>query len=258
VRNPDGVLVSKEIADDQQVGPGDPLPLTIFPDDEEKKRTITPRVLGVYRSFPPSSPVAEMVMSTAAFRPFLLPEPDFHLARVTAGTPPGAVARALRDGPLRGAFAVALSADPNRPDQRTLATLNLTGLDRIESLGAGLIAAVGVAVLGAFMVLERRREFAILRVVGTDTRRLLGMPAQEGAIAVLGSVAVGVPIGLGLGILAVRVLKLFFTLPPPVVSLPGGALAGFIVVMVAASALAIAAALGAVVRVQAADVLREP
>jgi putative ABC transport system permease protein len=258
VRNPNGVLVSKEIADDQQVGPGDPLPLTIFPDDEEKKRTITPRVLGVYRSFPPSSPVAEMVMSTAAFRPFLLPEPDFHLARVTAGTPPGAVARALRDGPLRGAFAVALSADPNRPDQRTLATLNLTGLDRIESLGAGLIAAVGVAVLGAFMVLERRREFAILRVVGTDTRRLLGMPAQEGAIAVLGSVAVGVPIGLGLGILAVRVLKLFFTLPPPVVSLPGGALAGFIVVMVAASALAIAAALGAVVRVQAADVLREP
>ena len=257
-RHPTGVLVSKEIADDEEVGPGDRLPLTIFPDDDEKKRTITPRVLGVYRSFPPSSPVAELVMSTAAFRPFLLPEPDFYLARTLAGHPGIAVAAELRRGRAGGSFDVATTADPNRPDQRSLATLNLTGLNRIEAFGAGLIAAVGVAVLGAFMVLERRREFAILRAIGTDTRQLVDGPAREGAIAVLGSLAAGVPLGLMLGILAVRVLKLFFALPPPVVTLPGGSLLAFVLVMVAASALALGVALAAITRVEPADVLREP
>jgi putative ABC transport system permease protein len=256
--HPNGVLVSKEIATDEEVKPGDKLPMTIFPDDDEKRRNITPTVLGVYRSFPPSSPVSEMVMSTAGFRPYLLPEPDFYLARRIAGHPAEAVADELRRGALRGTFEVSAKVDPNRADQRSLATLNLTGLNRIESIGAGLIAAVGVAVLGAFMVLERRREFAILRAIGTDSRRLVDGPAREGAIAVLGSLAAGIPLGLGLGILAVRVLKLFFTLPPPVVTLPGATLLAFVLLMAAASALALAAALRAVTRVEAADVLREP
>jgi putative ABC transport system permease protein len=257
-RAPGGVLISKELADDEEVKPGEKLPLTIFPDDDEKKRNVTPRIIGIYRSFPPSSPVAELVMSTAGFRPYLLPEPDYYLARTIAGHPTGAVADELRRGPVKRIFDVTARVDPNRPDQRSLATLNLTGLNRIESFGAGLIAAVGVAVLGAFMVLERRREFAILRAIGTDGRRLVDGPAREGMIAVLGSLAAGVPLGLGLGILAVRVLKLFFTLPPPVVTLPGGPLLAFVLVMVAASALALGWALAAVTRVEAAEVLREP
>ena len=257
-RHPTGVLVSKEIADDEEVKPGDELPLTIFPDDDEKKRNITPTVLGVYRSFPPSSPVAELVMSTASFRSYLLPEPDFYLTRTIAGHPGTAIARELSHGPAGRSFDVSTTADPNRPDQRSLATLNLAGLDRIEAFGAGLIAAVGVAVLGAFMVLERRREFAILRAIGTDTRRLVDGPAREGGIAVLGSLAAGVPLGLALGVLAVRVLKLFFTLPPPMVTLPGGSLLAFVIGMVAASALALGVTLAAITRVEPADVLREP
>src|SRR5256884_10019996 len=53
---------------------------------------------------------------------------------------------------------------------RSLASLNLDGLKRIEAIGAGLIAAIGVAVLGAFLVLERRREFAVLEAVGAEDR----------------------------------------------------------------------------------------
>jgi putative ABC transport system permease protein len=257
-RTRNGVLVAKEIATDFEVKPGDPLPLTLFPDDEEKKRNVTFRVVGVYSSFPPDAPPAEMVMTTTEFRPFLLPEPDFWLARTLAGHSAGAVAGELRARGIEHAFAIATAADRARAGQRTLASLNLTGLSRIESLGAVLIAAVGVAVLGAFVVFERRREFALLRAVGTDTPRLLVAPAQEGALAVLGSVLVGVPLGLGLGILAVRVLRLFFTLPPPVLAIDGTSIVAFVALACVASAVAIGGALVAITRIGVAEVLREP
>lgn len=257
-RTPHGVLIAKEVATDLGVHPGDPLPLTIFPDDEEKKRNANLRVVGVYRSFPPASPSAEMVTTTKTFAPFLLPEPDFYLARTLAGHSGPAVADELRRNGIANAYAISTGADLHRTDQRTLAALNLGGLSQIESLGAGLIAAVGLAVLGAFIVLDRRREFAVLRTVGIDGRRLLAQPAQEGLIAVLGSLLLGVPVGLGLGLLAVRVLALFFALPPPLLAVPLGTLAVFVLAMVGTSALAMAVALRAVINVRPAAVLREP
>jgi putative ABC transport system permease protein len=76
-------------------------------------------------------------------------------------------------------------------------------------------------------------------------------------IVVLGSLVIGLPVGLGLGILAVRVLGLFFTLSPPVLTVPVGSLVALGVFMAVASALAIGAALVAVNRVRPAAVLRE-
>ena len=72
-----------------------------------------------------------------------------------------------------------------------------------------------------------------------------------------GSLGIGVPLGLGLGVLAVRILGLFFTLSPPLLSVPGISLGELIAFMIAASAIALGAALVAVNRVRAATVLRE-
>ena len=74
----------------------------------------------------------------------------------------------------------------------------------------------------------------------------------------LGSLLIGVPVGLGLALLEVRVLSLFFALPPPLLTIPTGALVLFVVFMVMTSTIAIAAALAAVTRVRPASVLREP
>jgi putative ABC transport system permease protein len=256
--NPTNVLVAKEIADGFSVKPGDTLPVTIFPDDEEKRRPLKLHVVGVFRSVAPTSPTTELVMSSAALPPFLLPPPSFHLVRVLPGNSPGDVAAAMRRGGFERAFSVATIADRFRADRRSLAALDLDKLARLESLGAVLIAAIGIAVLGAFLVLERRREFAILQAMGADASQILTPPAQEGIIAVLASLAIGVPVGVGLGMLAVRVLGLFFVLPPPLVTVPVGTLAAFAALIVTASAVALAGALAAVNRVQAAPVLREP
>jgi putative ABC transport system permease protein len=225
----------------------------------DMSRNITLRVLGVFRSVPPTVPKTEMVMSAAALPSYLLPRPEFYLARDAPGQPPGAVAAELRRTPLARKYGIDPIGGPQAfLGMRDLTALNLGPLSDIESVGAALIAAIGVAVLGAFLVLERRREFAILRAVGADTAQIVAGPAQEGLVAVLGSIVIGVPVGLGLGMLSVRILGLFFTLPPPLLTVPAGTIAGFVLLMAATSAVALGGALVAVSRVEAAEVLREP
>jgi putative ABC transport system permease protein len=258
VHNPSAVLVSQEIVQLFAVRVGDPLPLTVFPDDEEKSRNMTLRVAGIYRSAPPTEPPTELIVSARRFPPWLLPVPDFFLARVAPGRTPAAVAKELQSSQVGRSFQVTTIHDRSRWTPRSLAALNLGGLSQIEAAGAALIAAIGVAVLGAFVVLERRREFAVLRTLGAETSQQLTAPAQEGLIAVAGSILLGVPIGLGLGLLAVRVLGLFFTLPPPLLSVPGWPLAAFVLLVAGVSALALGGALVAVSRVRTAAVLREP
>jgi putative ABC transport system permease protein len=256
-RDPQGVVISQEIASDFEVGPGDRLPLTVFPDDKDQSRNIKLRVVGIYRSFPPANPPAEMVMGTRALPPYLLQKPDFYLARTPPGASPTAVARDLKRT-LHDRFAATTISDQVRFEPRSLTALNLGPLGQIELVGAALIAAVGVAVLGAFVVVERRREFAILRTVGADDGQLRAGPAREGAVAVLGSLAIGVPVGLALAVASVRILGLFFTLPPPLVTVPVPTLIAFAAVFAAASAVAIGAALAAVAHVSPATTLREP
>jgi len=253
--NPRAVLVAAEIASDFSVGPGDTLTVTVFPDDPNRTSNLTFEVAGVYRSFSPTDPIAELVTSTAAI-PAPLPEPDYYLARVAPGHPPAQVAA---DVSARApGFEVTTIDQQVLQERRSLTTLDLHGLGRLESVAAGIVAAVGVAVLGAFLVLERRRESAILRAVGATTTQVLTAPALEGLIAVVGSLVVGVPVGIGLSVLSVRVLGLFFVLPPPLVVVPVTAIAGLAGFMIATSAVALGFALRAVVRQDPAPVLREP
>ncbi len=258
-RDGSAVLVAQEIATDQAIKPGDNLPVTFFPDDQDKSRNVNLHVAGVFRSFPPSNPYAELVTSTAALPPYLLPQPDFYLARDARPRTPTVAAAELRRRPdLRRHFAVTTLAQQASAGPRSLTALNLGGLRRIEAVGAALIAAIGVAVLGAFLVFERRREFAVLEAIGADRSQIATGPAQEAAVAAVGGILIGLPLGLLLGILTVRVLGLFFTLPPPIVSLPTLTLAGFVLLIVLASAVALGGSLLAVRRVGAQTTLREP
>ncbi|MCW2760082.1 MAG: hypothetical protein JWR85_283 [Marmoricola sp.] len=259
VADPSGVIVAQEVATDFAVGVGDDLPVTIFPDDQDLSRNVIFHVVGIFRSFPPSSPYAEMVVSTAGLPPYSAPRPDFYLARDVAGRSPAAVAAELAAGPaLHKRFAVQTAAGMTQAAPRSLASLNLEGLQRIEAIGAGMIAALGVAVLGAFVVRERRREFAILEALGATRAQVAAGPRLEGVVTVVGSLVVGLPLGLLLSMLSVRVLALFFTLPPPLLTVPVGSLLAFVTLMVTTCGVALLGALAAVTRVHAARTLREP
>src|SRR4051794_2067207 len=253
-QDPRGVLINKELADGFSVGPGDVLPVTVFPDDQLRSRILPLRVVGVFRAVAPMDPIAELVTSTTAI-PAPPPAPDFYLVRVSPGATPATVAENLRrqfpDSTVTTLGTLVV------PEQRALTALNLRGLSVLETVAAGLVAAVGVAVLGAFFVLERRRESVILRTVGAGTAQVVTTPVVEGAVAVLGGLAVGIPVGLGLGLLSIRILALFFTLPPPLLVVPSGALLALAAVVILPSALARGGALSRVARQPAAAVLRD-
>ena len=254
-KEPTGALINSEIAKDYELKVGDKLPLTSFPDDFENASELELPIVGIFSSFPPTFPVTEVVTLVGALPRANTVPPDYYLARVANGQVPAEVAASLRSGPLAQKFVVSTIASP---EQRGMTALNLTGLSVIEAIGASLIAAVGAAMLGAFLILERRREFAILHTMGADRSQLLTGPVLEGTAVVAGSLLIGLPVGLGLGMLAVRVLGLFFTLEPPLLTLPAAGLAALALFMAAASAVSLGLALAAVTHVRAASVLREP
>jgi putative ABC transport system permease protein len=89
------------------------------------------------------------------------------------------VATDLRRSSFGRAASVSTIAAQTR-EARSLTALNLGPLAALEAAGAALVAAIGVAVLGAFIVLERRREGAILEALGADARQVRAGPVQEG------------------------------------------------------------------------------
>lgn len=255
VKDPNGVLIHNEIATDFELAVGDKLELTIFPDDFESAKDMELTVLGIYSAFPPTFPETEAVTTVGALPRAELALPDFYLGRLAPDRQAAAVAASLSSGPLAQKFVVSTVASPT---QRGLAALNLAGLSVIEAAGAALAAAIGVAVLGAFLVLERRREFAILQTLGADKRQILTGPALEGGLVVLGALILGIPMGLGLGMLAIQVLSLFFALKPPLLTVPAGGLVALVLFVILSSALAIGIALAAVTRIRVAPLLRAP
>ena len=253
-KTPDGVLINSEIAKDYELKVGDKLPLTSFPDDFENAAELEPTIVGIYSSFPPTFPLAEVVALVDALPRANTVPPDFYLARVAPDQAPAAVAAALTSGPLGQTFVV---SDRVPVVQRGLTTLNLAGLSLIEAIGSTLIAVVGSALLGAFLILERRREFAVLQTIGANLSQLLTGSILEGCVVVAGSLLIGLPVGLGLGMLDVRVLSLFFALEPPLLTLPAAGLALLALSVALGSAVALGLALSTVTRLSAAAVLRE-
>ena len=142
--------------------------MTIFPDDPSRVQILNLRVVGVFRSVAPMEPFAELFMPTTSF-PAPLPPPDFYLARVAPGSSTAAVAaEARRQLPT---YTVTTLRTLRISQERALTALNVRKLGQLQIVAAGLVAAVGVAVLGAFLVLERRRESIILRPSGRAPAR---------------------------------------------------------------------------------------
>ena len=258
--DPLALLVSQDVARTSAIAVGDPVKVVVS-DAAGKPHPVTLHAAGVFRAVAPSSPQSELLVNaralTAAGLP-ALPNPDFYLVRAAVGhSVPDVAARIAAGAGPSAAWKVRTFGDALAVEQSTLATLDLAGLGRIEMAGAVVVAALGIAVLGAFVVLERRRESAVLRALGASTWHVLSSPALEAVSTLAVSLVVGIPLGLGMTTVTNRVLALLFSLPAPLLRVPGARLALLVVLVAGASALSLAAALAAVARLRPAAVLRE-
>jgi hypothetical protein len=87
-------------------------------------------------------------------------------------------------------------------DQRPNGVTNYAGIDGTPDVLAGLLAVLGLAVLGQLIVVSsrrRRRDFAIMKVLGMVGRQVAAVTAWQVTILTSLALLAGLPLGVALG-----------------------------------------------------------
>ena len=170
--------------------PGDSIPTTI---------------IGVVHDFETSTPRAAAITRFQTFFPFWVPQARVNLAimnvvaRVT-GSP------VAFEAPIRRAIAAAVPSLPvlsvntvqdqlnDVLSQERLITVLTTSLAAIGLL----LACMGLYGLVAFTTARRTTEIGVRMALGSSRGRVLRMILRESLVTVVGGLAIGLPLGLGL------------------------------------------------------------
>ena len=245
--DPHGVLVDKESADDLSLAPGDRVRL-ILALGTRNETVATFRVAGLFTRFPGFARRPNLIVGLGAYtKATNATGVDFFLASTNDHDRNGlerAIA-AIRSSPGgRDSLTIASTETTLDKDQSSLTALNVRGLVGLGSLFTLLMSAAVIAIFVSGLILQRRREYVVLRAQGMDSRRLLALVLGDVALIALGGLAAGLVAGAGTAFLLVEVLRPLFLLSPEP-AFPPVALA----VLVAATA---TTALGAAVAATAA------
>jgi putative ABC transport system permease protein len=257
--DPRALLVNAQAADELSIEPGMRVKV-LLARGTKRQRLESFRVAGLFHRFPGfprgTSLVANLGFVAAATKSKGV---DFFLG-TAAGGGNGALPRAvsaLRSGPGRDTpLDIDTTATALDKDQSSLTALNVNGLVDIDTIYTLLMSGAVIAIFVFGLMLERRREYVILRAQGMRSGELRALVLGEAAVVAAAGVAAGILVGIGVAALLVRVLRPLFVLDPTL-TVPGGEIAlrtGLAGAATLASALAAAALLR---RLKPAELLRE-
>ncbi|WP_248959332.1 ABC transporter permease [Sphaerisporangium perillae] len=234
-RSPDALLVSQETVNDFQLHLGDMIRLRM-----QDGRTVPFHYAGIVTEFP-TAPRDSFLVANASY----LAASDTTYLIATDGTAPHLVADRLRARLGPGAK-VSDVETTRRVVGSSLTAVDLTGLTAIE-LGYGL--ALAAAATGLLLILgftERRRTFALARVLGARPRQLGAFIWTEVTLAGLGAAVLGGATGWALAQMLVTVLTGVFDPAPDHLAVPWpylGAVTGLgLTALLAAGTVAVRAA----------------
>jgi putative ABC transport system permease protein len=252
---PDSILVSQETVKDFQLNLGDTLRLRLVDGRGNRQVTVPFHYAGVVKEFP-TAPKDSFLVANANY----LAQQTGNAAAdtflvTTDGTAPPTVA---------GRIGHALGPGPKITDIQTtrtvigssLTAVDLSGLSTVE---LGFALALAATATGAQLLLgfaERRRVFALARLLGARRRQLATLVWAEIAVVAAAGVTIGILISLALSQLLVKILTGVFDPPPDALAVPWsylGLVAALTVVGVVAAAMRTVAA----ARRPALEVLRD-
>jgi putative ABC transport system permease protein len=252
---PDALLVSAETVHDFQLHPGDRVKLRL-PDERTRRSVTVPfTYVGVAAEFP-TAPRDSFLVANASY--------------VAARTGTDAVGTFLVDAGGRDVSGVAARVrSAVGPSVRvtdvahtrsvvgsSLTAVDLAGLTRVELLFAVVLVAGAGGLVLWLDVLERRRTFAVVSVLGATRRQLRAFVVGEALLLGTLGLAGGALAGVALSHMLVAVLAGVFDPPPAHLAVPWTYLLG--VALTAVVALAAAARLATrTSRRPAVEVLRE-
>ena len=256
-RDPSGILVSDELARTFNVQPGDPVNVRLT-NAAGKLQPATFHAIGRFKNFPGFPQGIDLVANLGYYQAATgTTAVDFFLVKATQPNDASvaSLAAVLRAG------AVPLLVDTtttavNR-DQSSLASLNLRGLGRLESLYTVLMSGAGVAIFTFGLLLQRRKEYVTMRALGMRMSQVRTLVLGEaGTVAAL-SLVLGSLVGVGMAILFVQILTPLFTIPPTSLAVPAAQLALLGAAVVGATAAAVLVAGSTLRRLSLVELLRE-
>jgi putative ABC transport system permease protein len=242
-RQPDAILVSAETVRDFQLNPGDLLRLRLQDGRTGQLITVPFHYAGIVKEFP-TAPRDSFFVTNASYVAERTGTPavgEFLVS--TDGTAPPVVAARLRSllGPTVGITDIVTS---RRIIASTLTAVDLSGLTKVELSFALALAVSATALLLTLGFAERRRTFALARVLGAQPRQLGGFVWYEVLVTGITGAILGALAGWLLSEMLVKVLSGVFDPPPAQLSVPWG----YLGVVIGLAAIGLAAAAIAAIR----------
>ena len=218
-----GAIVGDRFADEQGISTGDRISLRTA-----AAREASLLVSGVYDDSDSDDPLLGDVLVSQKRFDATFPRPGDAYTFVDASSP-GELKRALSAFPSARLQTLDEFVDDRASDLAT--TLSMLYVLLGLSVVVSLLGMINTLVLAVF---ERTRELGMLRAVGMTRRQVRRMIRHEAVLTSLIGAGIGLPLGVGLGALAVRALADYGV----GFSLPTGTLLAFTVVAVVAGLLA--------------------
>lgn len=256
---PDSILLDAESADGLKLEVGDRAEVLLARGTRQQElRKMT--VAGTFERFPGFPEGLHIIANLDYYAAETgLREADFYLARTSDQSLNGlnAASTAIEAGPgATDRLTIDTTETSFNKDQSSLTALNIRGLVDLDSFYTLAISAAVVAIFVFGLMLQRRREYVVLRAQGLPSRGMQSLVLGEAAFVGISGLIAGTLVGAGLGLLLVHILKPLFILPPIATWPLAGAtlLAGLVV---AATLLSTLAALTILRRLSPSEVLRE-
>jgi len=216
---PDNILVSAETAQNYQLNVGDLLRLRLQDARTGHLITVAFYYAGIVKEFP-TAPKDSFFVANASYVAAQTGTPSVGEFLVnTDGTAPPVVADRLRAA-LGPTAAVTDIVTSRRVIASTLTAVDLSGLTKVELAFALALAVSATALLLTLGFVERRRTFALARVLGAHPRQLGGFVWCEVLVIGVTGTILGAIGGWLLSEMLVKVLTGVFDPPPAHLSVP--------------------------------------
>jgi putative ABC transport system permease protein len=193
-----GLLISTRLADDHRWRVGSMVPVGF----SEVGTTRQLPVVGIFARDPLFE--ADLLLPIDLmdrYFPLGHGQADHTLLRAAPGTGPAALTAAVQ--PLLVGYPEVTVTDPATYQQQRASDLgdlgSALGLLTALVLLAAAVATLGIANTLALAVVERTREFGLLRAVGMTARQLAAMVRWESVITAVSGALLGLTLGIGVG-----------------------------------------------------------
>lgn len=239
-RQADGVLVSEETVRDFQLRKGDLVNLRLQSGKDHAYHVIPFHFVGVVREFP-TAPKDSFLVANAGYIASMTENASFEILLLRAGSSSERLARQVGESlGSAGPAGVAISdiGSAQRTIDSGLTSVDLHGLTSFELLFAALSLACSLGLVLALGMAERRRNFAILTIIGAGKREVDAFIGSECLVISAGGIVWGGLLGLGEAQVLVKILSGVFDPPPETLALPWGYLGALLLTAVASLALA--------------------